>query len=186
MKTKICNKCKKSLPATIEHFNMNNKKDGLRGNCRECTNKYHHRYYQQNKKRIIQKTKQYGRTKRGRAVHKKAIQKYRSSERGKAKQRVASKQWRQTEKGQKAIQTYWLKYTYGLTPEQHEQMYINQNGCCAMCKTSIPYEDIKTDHNHKTGKVRELLCRRCNSGLGYIEDKEFVEKARQYLKNNPQ
>lgn len=62
-----------------------------------------------------------------------------------------------------------LKMRYGLTPEQHKQKYIEQNGCCAVCKKAIAYKDVHTDHEYKTGKVRKLLCQRCNVALGCYE-----------------
>lgn len=71
--------------------------------------------------------------------------------------------------------------SYGLTPKQHLLIYADQNGCCAICEQAIPYSEVYIDHNHQTGKVRGLLCMTCNTHLGVIEKKEFLEKAQKYL-----
>jgi hypothetical protein len=63
---------------------------------------------------------------------------------------------------------YQLK-RYGLTVEEYNKILTNQNNQCAICKKSF----IKTphiDHDHQTGKVREILCITCNSILGYAND----------------
>jgi hypothetical protein len=65
-----------------------------------------------------------------------------------------------------------LKTKFGLTLEQHKEMYLSQNGCCALCHEPIEYDSVQTDHNHVTGKVRGLLCRRCNVFVGYLEKNE--------------
>ena len=65
----------------------------------------------------------------------------------------------------------WLKSQYGITPEEFADMLAKQDGKCASCGDA--FEDrrsIHIDHNHKTGKVRDLLCRDCNLGLGYFRD----------------
>jgi hypothetical protein len=70
---------------------------------------------------------------------------------------------------------------YGITPERYIDMLFEQNGRCGMCGLFfLVAPDI--DHSHETGKVRELLCHRCNTGLGYIDDKEFLECAQRYLR----
>ena len=77
---------------------------------------------------------------------------------------------------------YNIEYYYGLNKKQHEQLYLKQNGCCAICKKSTPYNEMQTDHNHITGIARGLLCRRCNPLLAGIEDRGFLEVALEYLK----
>ena len=67
-----------------------------------------------------------------------------------------------------------LKVNYGLTVEQHTAMYVVQNGCCAICGKPVEYDKIQTDHDHKTGKVRGLLCQSCNLALGVLEAREGV------------
>lgn len=51
-------------------------------------------------------------------------------------------------------------------------MLLDQNGCCAACKTDQPGNRYGwvIDHCHATGKVRGLLCHGCNLALGNVKD----------------
>lgn len=79
-----------------------------------------------------------------------------------------------------------LKNKYGITPQDYDEMFKSQGGVCWICKEP-PGEDQRqgplcVDHNHKTGKVRGLLCRRCNRHLGGFEDSaELMRSAVAYL-----
>jgi len=68
---------------------------------------------------------------------------------------------------------------YGLSQAEYDLMIEKQNGFCAMCNKSVSILHI--DHNHATGKIRGLLCRKCNVTLGYVEDEELMNSARKYL-----
>ena len=61
-----------------------------------------------------------------------------------------------------------------------------QNNKCAICEKRIKYPDgrnIALDHNHSTGKIRGLLCQRCNRLLGRIENNlKLIPKFLTYLK----
>lgn len=62
-----------------------------------------------------------------------------------------------------------LKRLYGISLEQKQQMFTSQNGKCAICFLPITLsgkQSSTVDHNHSTGKVRQLLCHSCNCGLG--------------------
>jgi hypothetical protein len=61
-----------------------------------------------------------------------------------------------------------LKAAYGISVEQYEAMRAEQEGRCAICRE--PIETLYVDHDHDTGQVRRLLCRRCNCGLGFFGD----------------
>jgi len=77
---------------------------------------------------------------------------------------------------------YWIAFRYGLTPEQWQIMLKQQQGKCAICKKRLlrPF----TDHNHKTGKVRGLLCGPCNMYLGHVKEQvEVYKRAIRYLCN---
>ena len=64
---------------------------------------------------------------------------------------------------------------YGLTLEQYEAMHNAQNGVCAICgKPNQNNRILCVDHDHKTGKVRKLLCTSCNSKLGIYEENHIA------------
>ena len=60
MKVKICTKCGKELPATIEYFSkMKKGKYGLRADCKKCNSVYRKKHYDKNKKQIREKQNKY-------------------------------------------------------------------------------------------------------------------------------
>ena len=73
----------------------------------------------------------------------------------------------------------------GWTPENYEEAYIKQDGRCAICGcklNSSRYTRFAGDHDHKTGKLRGLLCTNCNTALGLFKDSiERLESAKKYL-----
>jgi len=72
---------------------------------------------------------------------------------------------------------------YNLTRVQYGAIYRLQNGKCGICESAEP--DC-IDHDHKTGRVRGLLCGKCNSGLGMLgDDARGITRALIYL-NRPQ
>lgn len=84
-----------------------------------------------------------------------------------------------------------LKKQYGLTIEDIETMLKNQNYKCAICGGEIflfgssKNLTAHVDHDHKTGKVRGLLCHECNTGLGKFRDNtNYLLSAISYLKKN--
>jgi hypothetical protein len=72
---------------------------------------------------------------------------------------------------------------FGVTQQKFDEMLIAQSGRCAIC--SEPLLTPHLDHDHVTGKSRELLCRFCNLVLGNAKDKIVVlERAIDYLKKH--
>lgn len=76
--------------------------------------------------------------------------------------------------GKKHKRNIGLKTKFGITLDNYNQMFIEQNGCCAVCgKHQSKFQRrLAVDHNHETGKVRGLLCPNCNTLLGRIEKAE--------------
>lgn len=75
-----------------------------------------------------------------------------------------------------------LKYRYGLSREDYDQMLHKQHYSCAACGTALlDSASIHVDHCHRTGQVRALLCRRCNTCLGQFgEDGGLIRKLAEY------
>lgn len=84
------------------------------------------------------------------------------------------------------LKDYRLQMQYGITLKQYDEMAADQNGLCKLCnRVSLNHwgTELCVDHCHKTGKVRGLLCDKCNKGLGQFEDNiETLQKAIEYLK----
>ena len=65
---------------------------------------------------------------------------------------------------------------YGIEPDQYEKML--ENGCW-ICNSN---ENLVVDHDHVSGKTRNILCQNCNKGLGHFRDNpELLNKAKDYL-----
>jgi hypothetical protein len=76
----------------------------------------------------------------------------------------------------------FLKVTYGISLEDYDAMLARQGGVCATCRKRRSGR-LCVDHCHVTGKVRGLLCRNCNFGLGlFRDDADVVERAAAYLR----
>jgi hypothetical protein len=79
---------------------------------------------------------------------------------------------------------HYLGKKYGVTPADYAALMVAQDGRCAICLTSdpAPWDQLSVDHDHETGRVRGLLCMRCNSCLGYVQDSpDLLRKAVRYL-----
>ena len=66
-----------------------------------------------------------------------------------------------------------IKAKYGLTRADYETVLEAQDGACAICRGKRPYR-LCVDHDHSTGEVRGLLCRRCNKVLRDVRDSVYV------------
>jgi hypothetical protein len=79
-----------------------------------------------------------------------------------------------------------LKVHYKITHMDYEKLLRGQKGRCAICKSLTPGQNHKhfcIDHSHKTGKIRGLLCHKCNHGIGSFDDKpKLLQQAIYYLK----
>lgn len=83
-----------------------------------------------------------------------------------------------------------LRTNYGISQEEYDLMFFQQDGVCAICHQPETVIDgytgklkaLSVDHNHENGDVRELLCQRCNHLLGWLEkNPQLVKNAVQYL-----
>jgi hypothetical protein len=64
-----------------------------------------------------------------------------------------------------------LRRNYGIDLERYEEMHAEQDGLCAVCRH--PEEsgrNLAVDHCHASGRVRALLCGKCNAALGLLRE----------------
>jgi hypothetical protein len=69
--------------------------------------------------------------------------------------------------------TYRLNKNFSMSKEEYDIILINQNNKCATCEKMFDNSNaskICVDHDHKTNKVRGLLCFNCNTTLGKVHD----------------
>jgi hypothetical protein len=64
-------------------------------------------------------------------------------------------------------------------------MLEQQNGVCAICHGNCTtWKALSVDHDHRTGKVRGLLCQTCNTGIGALDDSpDLLRRALEYLES---
>lgn len=99
--------------------------------------------------------------------------------------KIGSKEFRATPEGKRWVKDQNLKSKYGISLLEYEAMLEAQEFKCAICK--VPHEDSKfkilcVDHNHATGALRKLLCRRCNMIIGNAgESVELLRNMIEYL-----
>ena len=137
MRSKVCPRCNKEFPATLEFFYKDgSKKGGSTCWCIKCSKKYQREYSQ-------------------------------------------------TEHGKKVIKRARLRL-YDITVKDYNKIFQQQKGRCAICgkHQSKIRRRLDIDHDHKTEKIRGLLCSTCNTQLAPLENKEFRTKAEEYLKSN--
>lgn len=104
--------------------------------------------------------------------------------------------WRKTERAKQYLKDYWRKnqrqitiLQAGLTVKKYNELFVKQNGRCGICNRHQTefVKNFDIDHNHKTGKIRGLLCHTCNKNLGLYENKQrefkrkFVKLFKEYL-----
>jgi len=196
MNTKTCNKCKENK-ATIYFEKDSRNKDGLQGICSNCRKikKQKDRDDRRaglNIKNIQNKTcNRCNETKPATEFYKdsgisdgratickncrdKTTLKYRRSNSIKVKNR--------TDKYNAKHYHKLRLQRYKITPEEHQKMLIEQNNCCKICgEKPKGKRPLAIDHCHKTGKVRGLLCYRCNTSIAILDNPNLLAKAESYL-----
>jgi hypothetical protein len=63
-----------------------------------------------------------------------------------------------------------MRRVYGISLSEYEQMLNEQHDVCKICERPPSTRSLAVDHCHATGKVRGILCHRCNTALGSVDD----------------
>lgn len=78
-----------------------------------------------------------------------------------------------------------MQKLYGVSRSNFETMLKMQCEQCSICETKLNQKNTHIDHCHKSGKVRSLLCSRCNQAIGLIDESiERLEKIKQYFQRH--
>jgi hypothetical protein len=170
MTTKKCSKCGEEKD--INEFAIDkNRKDGRYCYCKLCVCKLSENHYKTNSEKYLAKQKEY------RINNKDKISKY-AKEYG--------------EKNKDKRKDNKLNRTYGISLEEYKIMAYKQSGVCLICGKE-PIENgnngtnniLVVDHNHTTGKVRGLLCGKCNKAIGLLHDDiSILKSAIEYLEKH--
>jgi len=92
--------------------------------------------------------------------------------------KIAAKQWKRSSN---TITGRNGSPDYKITRSELENLKRRQGDACAICRRVSP-NGLRIDHDHQTGRIRGLLCHRCNIGLGCLgENPAVLERALQYL-----
>jgi hypothetical protein len=110
--------------------------------------------------------------------------------------RISQAEWRS--KNPERARSHVYKSKFGIDLEQYRTLLEKQGGLCAVClqpetinsrsrwvKNTTKKRALAVDHDHKTGKVRGLLCSGCNTALGKLGDDEHrIRALLAYLQNH--
>lgn len=159
-----CYKCSETKP--LEEFAKDKrKKSGRSYICKVCKNIIWQKYYHNNREEYTRRRlKRYYENRENRLLRNRE-----SYKKNRKKLILKSKM-------------YGIKARYGISYEQYLGMVKERNGICDICGNSERILSI--DHCHKTGKIRGLLCFRCNTALGSLDDNiDILASAISYLQN---
>lgn len=139
----------------------------------EVRKKYLKEWYRKNTKKIQQYSKdRWKKIKSSPKLYQKEKERHREQN-SKPKQKLQQKD-------------YFLRCAYGITLKDYNRMFAEQQGCCAICGMHQSNWDkaLHVDHNHRTGKVRQLLCAKCNRYVGVLEESELLIDIIKYLEKH--
>ncbi len=175
---KVCARCK--VKQDINNFHKANREPcGHVSNCKKCRQEILRKFHEKHpgvKREYSRKWRENNRDK----IHKH----YRANAEKIRKQ--ARERWLNNPKVREYATDYRFKKSYGISLKDFNLMVEKQNGLCLICKkppnNNKKSDNLYIDHDHKTGKIRGLLCHKCNAGLGSFNDNVvLLEEAIKYL-----
>ncbi len=162
---KICTKCNQEKPVS-EFYKDRHSKDELQYRCKKCSNAQSNvtskSYYRSHKEQRSAYHKGFY------LKHKKEIRERQNKFRNSHRELVTDRE---------------LKRRFGITLCEYKERLAAQGNVCAICNSPRNGMALSVDHDHKTGKVRGILCSACNTVLGHARDNiNILEKAIAYLR----
>jgi hypothetical protein len=177
---KICKKCKQ-IKDICEFYKHANYQDGFLPKCKSCVREYDKTLT--SKVRIIPNTKKCCRCKQNKE-YKEFHPRPRNSDGLRSECKTCTRLQEKDYRTKKPDTQYYrkIKQKYNILEIEHHQLIAKFDGKCGICKTE---DKLVIDHSHATGKIRGLLCSRCNTGLGMFGDNVLLLlQAKIYLETN--
>jgi hypothetical protein len=165
---KKCETCKRRKPFA-EFTKLASAKDGLSHKCKPCKKKIADAYYKRNRELLRRRQAEW------------ALNNPEKVKSNRCKDYARHREERL--KGQRTIRVM----RYGITLEAYQEMEDKQGHLCAICrqppeKLNGRQKSLNVDHDHVSGKVRGLLCTRCNTGIGlFLDSPALLSAAIGYL-----
>ena len=179
-----------------EFYKDKSKKLGISSTCKECSKKYSKTYTVKHKDSALAYQKEYRKDnkvqqrkqhKQYYESHKEELKLYRDKYRMDNKEKIKAQNKQYRLNNPEKIRNHDLLKSFGITLGDYNNMLEYQDGVCAICgdyETDNNAKNLAVDHNHQTGKIRGLLCGKCNKMLGLAkDDKTILQSAINYLRN---
>lgn len=194
MITRSCTKCGE-IKALDEFSPHKRGKYGRQPQCRECVKEYkrtHRELIKKQRKRWLEKnptalerTRKHARDAyyRDRENRIDRVRKYSAAN----AETIRERKREYTKRTVAQRRNKRLEDMYGITAAEYDAMAAAQDGCCAIC-SGEPLgrgNRLHIDHDHASGKIRGLLCTRCNTAIGHLQDSpDICRAAAEYLEQN--
>lgn len=208
---KTCSKCGEVKDQQNFYLNKSGRKKGKRdAQCNQCKAEYKREHYQENKEELKKKHKAYRDKPEVKAKSKIRRKKYYQENKqeiarknkiirgGDNKESYNQSQKKYRENNPEKVLCYRLRNAYGIDLQEYTRMYEEQGKKCTVCCDELVHgldcmsksdpnwiRRAIVDHCHTTGKVRDLICTRCNTALGLLrEDIKIFKGAIKYIKKH--
>lgn len=159
---KKCSKCGVEKPIT-EFYKNKLGKYGVRSYCKICELLWGDKWRKNHPERAKEIQKNY--KKNNPEKYKASQKKYRDTHKEEIHQRFVEYKAGHPE----VVRDNHIRSRYGISIDDYNKIFIKQDGRCAICGENQS-ERLAIDHDHITGEIRGLLCRKCNLMLGYSGD----------------
>lgn len=149
---KRCARCRQRKPVTSFGISAT-RKAGLHPYCKDCSCAYAKEWRKRNpEKRKAQAARHY--------------------QRHRTRLREERHKWYREHSAEhnRTVNASRLLRRYGITTDHYAALVAIQDGKCAICQTIPNGRPLEIDHDHGTGRIRGLLCFRCNLALGFLGD----------------
>jgi hypothetical protein len=180
METKKCTTCKIVYPLS-EYRKDSSRSNGIHPTCNNCNKEIQRRWYKKNKEKAKKNSLANYEKKKD------IINAKRKKKRADNPEEVRSKARKSYNPIVSKVSSWKNAGIKNMTYELYLKMVSQQNDCCAICSDhrDTMKRNLDVDHDHITGKVRGLLCSKCNTGIGKLKESiDILEKAINYLKKH--